>query len=230
MEDGHDWEYILAFDTGFRDDDAFAVVAYSLTCKTAYVVETCVIEKKFDEDGKEILRGFSDSMEMIRSLNDVYRFKKVVFDPTSDGHKIAQEIRRRYGIRMDPAEKVNKQAYISLMNDDLRTGRLKVVEPGCKDLLHQWDNLTWEYKADGTRVPGTKIGSVKMDHEADAALYAWRTSRHFMAKEADTTPEEGTEEWAKFTQRKLFEDAVKQAKIAQAERAKRNSGTKLSNF
>jgi len=232
IDNDHDWEYILAYDTGFKDDDAFAIVAYSGDSKTAYIVESHILSKKFDEEGNEILRGFSDSMEHIKILNDSYKFKKIVFDPTESGHKVAQEIRRRYGIRMDPAEKVNKQANISFMNDDLRTGRLQVVAPMCPDLLHQWDNLTWEYRADGSRVPGTKIGNAKMDHEADAALYAWRASRHYMSKDPVFEPTIDSPEYSGHLQRKLKQEAIKEAE-RQAARNRlntRHTKRKVSKF
>lgn len=230
-EDGHDWDYILAYDTGFRDDDAFAVVGYSKTCKTAYLVESLSIEKKFDEDGKVIDRGFSEAMDVIRDLNDVYRFKEIIFDPTEAGLKTATEIRRRYGINMKSAEKGNKQATIAFLNDDLRTGRLKVIEPCCKDLLQQWDNLTWDYRADGSRAIGTKIGSVKMDHAADAALYAWRASRHYMSKDPISEPEEGSSGWGAYMQRKMFKEAVEEARQEQIRESKsKKKFRKVSTF
>lgn len=214
LEEGHDWEYILAYDTGFRDADAFSVIAYSLTCKTAYVVETRALENSVDEEGNEVKRGFSEAMEVIRELNNTYKFRKIVFDPTESGLKITEEIRRRYGIRMEPAEKSNKQAYIAFLNDDLRTGRLKVVEASCENLLFQWDNLVWKYFADGTRKPGTMIQDKKWDHESDATLYAWRAAKHFMAKEPQVLPEVGTEAYGRMVQRQLFEEALKESKKA----------------
>ena len=74
-----EWKYILAYDTGFRDDDAFSVIAYSATDTSAYCVDAHNLPPKYGEDGEELPRSFSDVAEHIKSLNEQYGgFMKIV--------------------------------------------------------------------------------------------------------------------------------------------------------
>lgn len=224
-----EWRYILAYDTGFRDDDAFTILAYSPDHLSAYIIDSHNLPTVYDEDGNVRDKTYSDVVSHIRDLQSMYNFTKIVFDPTEAGHKTATEIRQRYKIRMEAVQKINKLANIRFMNDDLRKGALKVIESSTEDLRFQWDNLTWQEKADGTRVPGTKIGGVKLDHLADSALYGWRTCRHYLSSEKPSEPDYGTVEYFKKEEEarlKEWCDKIKKKQMEQQAQARNSIATR----
>jgi hypothetical protein len=216
-----EWKYLLAYDTGFNDDDAFSVIAYNMEHPTAYVVDAHALETPEGEAG----RSFTDVALHIKALNDEYSFSRVVFDPTESGKKVAEEIRRRYGISMQAAEKTNKQAHIAFLNDDMRMGKFKLINRTTEELQYQWNNLTWEPQSDGTRKPGTKINNLKLDHLADCTLYGWREARHYLAKLPEEEPMEGTPAWEKKKKAQLKEqfrlEAIKKDKQRRREQKKK---------
>ena len=201
LPSGHSWRYLLGIDTGFRDNDSYSVIAYSSTCKDAYVIEA------YEKDNDT----FSQMVEDIKRLDDYYNFQRIVIDCTETGLKVSSEINKRYGIRVTPAQKQQKQLHITFLNDDLRRGRLKVVKGLTEDLLYQWNNLTWEYNSIGVRSPGTTIGSKKCDHVSDATLYCYRESRHFLSKEVTDEPEEGSNEYYEKIAKDRIDNIKKQA-------------------
>jgi hypothetical protein len=129
---------------------------------------------------------------------------------------------------MEGAEKTKKSFNIRLMNDDLRMGKLKLLNSNTDDLKYEWDNLQWVDKADGTREPGTMINRTKIDHCSDSALYCWRAARHYLAKDKVYDPEMGTEEWYKQEAKNLFESAKKKsaAKLKQEQIKRKNNKNK----
>jgi hypothetical protein len=100
---------------------------------------------------------------------------EIVADPGGTSPAMTLEISRRTGCPIQNAEKTEKRANIELMNRDMRLGRVRVAyeqEPEAPEhnpLFGAWKGVgedEWEEHMD----------------LADAALYAWRRSRHWLAK------------------------------------------------
>jgi len=163
------WTYYCSIDTGFRDNWAITVLATSETDRTAYVVSS----REYD------LQGFSVMIEKIKSLNDIYSFRRIVVDGAETGLHLTAEVWARHSIRIMPADKQNKDLYLSLLSDDFRNGGIKVYEPACEELLYQCDNLCWDYNAIGERKLTGIIDSVKRDHALHSLLYCYRLAKHF---------------------------------------------------
>lgn len=110
---------------------------------------------------------------------------EIVADPGGTSPAMTLDISRRTGVPIRNAEKTEKRANIELMNRDMRLGRIRIAndrEPEAPEknaLYGAWQGIgedEWEEHMD----------------LADAALYAWRRSRHWLAREpkAPETEEE----------------------------------------
>jgi hypothetical protein len=75
-----------------------------------------------------------------------------------------------------PAQKMGKNEAIGMMNSDLRAGRIKAVVASAAHLIKEWASLVW------TDDEKSKISKHQANHASDAALYAWRAHRAYLAK------------------------------------------------
>lgn len=186
LPDGVDWLYILGVDLGWDDADALAVWAYSPSHPLIYLVY----------DFKAPKLTITALAELIKALEKKFSFVERVADTGGLGKKVVEEIRFRYGITLKAAEKTEKRAFITLMNDDLRRGFIK-VKPGSK-ILDEWSILQWDLEHD----PPIEDEQFE-NHISDAGLYAWREARHYThkfseeQKAIDPLSAEGMEEYWK---------------------------------
>lgn len=170
-------EYIFGIDIGYDDSDAVAVLGYHTELKKVFLVEEWVKNKQ----------TISKLMNKVMELRDKYNPIKMVIDAGALGKKIQEEIRFRYAISMDAAEKHRKYEFIELLNDDLRTGKLYASRfsrfaEDCK--LVQWDK-------ENPLKP--KISDSYHSDITDAVLYAWRECKHYMSTRPDVAPRVGTD-------------------------------------
>lgn len=175
------WTYILGVDLGFEDADALAVLAYSEHSPNTYLLEE-VVTKHQD------LTGLCSQID---SLKKKYDITKIVIDTGGLGKKIAEEISKRYTIPMVAAEKHRKVEYIELMNDALRTGKLKIR----KDSLFAFDAgmVEWDHEKS---TPDKLVISKRFHSDiCEAVLYAWRESYAFAYQPPEEESEYGTTKW-----------------------------------
>ena len=173
--DEYDFEYILGIDLGYDDPSAFVVGAFCRHLPDFYVIET---HKESRMIPKEIAERISYYQEM-------YHFTRIVADTGGLGKQIVKEFNKHYGLAVHAAEKKDKFGFIELMNSDMLTGRVKVLQ-GC-GLIAEWELLQWDddrKKEDGRFE----------NHLADACLYAWRESRHFAYESRFRIPALGSPE------------------------------------
>jgi len=187
----HDWEYVLGVDLGYEDATAFVVGAFCRDLPDLYIVDSF---KKSHMLPTEIA-------EEIRSMENTYKFIGMVADTGGLGKSIVEEFRKRHGLPLKAAEKRNKVTYIEMMNDDLATGKLKIID---REILKEWDILQWDDS--GKREDG------RFDnHLSDAALYMWRESRHYtFQEEVDTTPEGWSKEERRMWDSTLAKSSAKE--------------------
>lgn len=179
---GHEWMYVLGIDCGYRDSDAIVCIAFSYTCKTAYIVESYT---KAEQD----ITAF---MEAIGLFYEKYNHPKTVMDYGGGGLKIIAEIRSRYKIPAVGAEKYNpKISGAQLVAADFRTERLKVVDnPSNTALMTQLATIITEQKKSRNGVMVTRVRDGG-DDLCDAMLYAFKFVRHYFATERiNLTPDE----------------------------------------
>jgi hypothetical protein len=162
-----DWNFCLGVDLGFEDDTAFVVGAYSEHSPVFYVVET------YAEQHMDI----TSVAARVKALEERYVFSRKIVDAGALGKMIKEELASRHGVYLDPAEKKNKLGFIEQINSDFLMGRVLIPE-GEEELINELTTLPWH--------PEKREEHPKYkNHRADALLYAWRDSRHYVG----STPE-----------------------------------------
>jgi hypothetical protein len=121
----------------------------------------------------------------------------MVMDTAGTGKSLAEEFKQRKGLPIKAAEKKRKNAFIELLQDDLRTGRLK-IKRNCEQLLSEYDLLQWHE----TRM---KEDDRFENHCADSVLYAWREAKHWCYEPLTRLPEPGTPEFEQYQMDQYWE-------------------------
>ncbi len=156
-------EYIFGIDIGFNDADAIAVLGYSYEDQNVYLVEEWLKSEQ----------NISQLVEQISAMRKKYNPVRMVMDAGALGRKIQAEIQTRHGVPLEAAEKTRKLEFIKLLNDDLRTGKLKAFEGSIFE--QDCDLVQWDY-SNPTR---PRISNVFHTDIGDAVLYGWRECKHY---------------------------------------------------
>lgn len=111
---GHQFEHVMGVDLGH--DDAFAIVvwAYSPRLPDLWCVD------RYRQPGLDV----TDCAGLIQARIDRYHPHSIMIDTGGLGKMIAEEIRRRHHVSMEPAVKTEKAATIRLMNADFLRGHI----------------------------------------------------------------------------------------------------------
>jgi hypothetical protein len=190
----HSWEYIIGVDLGFNDADAVAVIGFNTQTKAAYLVEESI---KTHQGITELVEGQLDPL--VKQYNPM----RIVMDTGGVGLKVAEEIRRRYGMAVQAAEKTRKMEFIEILNDAMRTERFfakKTTRFAEETKLIEWD---W----DKSTPDKLKISDRFHSDIADAVLYAFRESLHWMFEPEKPKVKAGTPQWMK-EQEQLMEQQL----------------------
>lgn len=154
--------YILGVDIGLRDADALAVIAWSESSSTIYLVE------------EELNRGqdITQLSNSITRMMNKYDISKIVMDEGALGKKIAEELRRRKQIPVMPADKARKQENVAFLNDYLRQGKFKAQKTS------QFVEDSMRVQIDWDRSTQDRIVLRDNYHSdiIDAVLYAFKES------------------------------------------------------
>ena len=185
------FNYIIGVDIGFNDADALAVVAWSETDPTTYLVEELIQDKQ----------GITGLVEDIDRLQKKYQAYKIVMDEGGLGKKIAEDIRQRFGCPLEPADKAQKQSNVELLNDALRLGKFKAP------ITSRFAQDSFKVQIDWQKSSPTKIVIKKDPHSdiIDAVLYAFRDSYAFSHKAGKPVHKVGSMEWNKQVEDDMFE-------------------------
>jgi hypothetical protein len=198
------WNYILGVDFGFKDADALAVLAWHESDPNTYLVEEVVTR------GQDI----TGVAEQIQVLMKKYDIAVITADEGALGKKMAEEMRRRFHIPMQPAEKTRKQETVSFLNDTLRTGKFKAK----KDSMFAQDSYL--VQIDWDKSTPDKIIVKKQPHSdiIDAVLYAFKVSPAFTYQKPKDKPKQGTPEW-ETAETQAMEDAAMEYFLAMEQAA-----------
>lgn len=185
-------DYVIGIDVGYDDADALCVLGWDDKAEPSiYLVEEHVAAHQ------DITTLADQASALIKKYDPL----KVVMDTGGLGKKIAEELRKRYALPIEAAEKSRKFEFIELVNDALRTGRLKASSKSqfAQDCFHvEWD-----------RKNPQKLAIKDSFHSdiTDAVLYSYRESLHWLAAPVKPAPKENTPEWY----RKIEEDLENEA-------------------
>lgn len=191
------WTWLLGLDFGIRDATAYVVLGWRAQSPVVYVAES------WKESGKPP----SEVAENVRELMKRYDFARIVGDLGGMGKAFAEEMRRRYSIPIEPAEKTNKLGFISLLNGALERGELLLVRPTNEELVKELTELPW---ADETH---QKESDGFDNHLTDALLYAWRAASAY--HEAPPPPGPTATEARAAMERQLWEAAEAEERARQ---------------
>lgn len=188
----HKWNYVMGVDWGHRDADAIAIIGWSETSPVTYLVEEMVNKKQ----------DLTDLIDQIKLLQTKYDCSKIVFDEGGGGKKMAEEIRRRHSINIEPADKPRKQENVDLLNDSLRLGRFKAKKHS------QFAQETYLVQVDWEKSTPNRVVVHKRFHSdiIDAVLYSFKESYAFSYQSpGKAAPKWGTKEWAEAQVDSMFE-------------------------
>lgn len=189
------WVYVLGIDIGFKDADALAVIAWNPGTRVIYLLEEVITQKQ----------GLTELVEQIQILQSKYPISKMVIDEGGLGKKLAEEMRRRHHIPVQPADKARKQENVEFLNDSLRLGEFKAKRTSRFALDSYLVQIDWD------KSTPQKIVVKKKPHSdiIDAVLYSFKESPAFTYRAPGAKAEPGTVEWNRETEDAMFEAELK---------------------
>lgn len=194
------YNYIFGIDIGYEDSDAIAVLAYADHDPCVYLVEECITAKQ----------TISDLVVQIKDLKQKYDPVKMVMDAGALGKKIQEEILQRHQLFIHAAEKQRKLEFIELLNDDLRTSKLKAFKNS------RFSEDCFKVEWDKTNPERPKISDRFHSDINDAVLYSWKECRHYSSQPAIATPKLHSDQYMKELEEKeaaKMEESKKRTKM-----------------
>lgn len=187
----HKWSYIMGVDVGFKDADAIAILAWSETSPVTYLVEEKITSKQ----------GLTELVDQMNAMNKKYEIHKVVMDEGGLGKKLAEEVRRRHGVNVEPADKARKQENVDFLNDAMRLGKFKAKG------MSRFAQDSYKVQIDWDKSSPNRIVVKKKPHSdiIDAVLYAFKESYAFTHTPEAAKPKYGSKEWAEQQTNSMFE-------------------------
>lgn len=161
LPEGQAYIYILGIDLGFKDADAFIVMAYSLIDKHLYIIEAH--RQSGNDDVATAL--------MIKRLAVRYSFTTMVIDGAA--LKSVETMRQRFQLPLKAANKLGKKDHITLFNMDLQAGIIKILPQAAVLLKEEWSKLIWDPKHPNKEKEGLA------NHCSDAALYGFMEAHNW---------------------------------------------------
>jgi len=148
--------YAIGIDLGSISDNSIVVLQYSHHRREAVFVEAWKgNDMRVDALGAKISEYY-----------EKYAPTHIVADTGGYGRGIVDELKYRYTLPIQAAEKTDKAFYQSVFSNDLLSGWIKARSEGALLLLAEWANIIKDEK--GSEVVG------QVNHAADAALYVYR--------------------------------------------------------
>lgn len=147
-------EYAIGMDLGVSSECAIVIMKHSEYSREVQIVETW--------RQKQIL--IDDFAAVVSNYMDEYKPTVMIADTGGLGAAFVQELRRRYHMPIQAAEKMDKAVYQKIFANDLVSGYIKVLNN--LHILREWDKIVKDET--GAEAKG------QSNHEADAALYVYR--------------------------------------------------------
>lgn len=164
-----EWTYSLGIDVGFADSSAFVVGAFRRGHPEIFIVEVLKVE------------GLTPSAMAVQIEKYIkkYTIWMVIMDTGGIGKGYAEECSQSFGLRIVPAEKTKKRAYLEMVKGEMLSGSIKFYPPKCGPLLQEIAVLVW----DEQHIEPDK----RFDcHCADALLYLVRSMMPYYSPERES--------------------------------------------
>lgn len=200
------WSRVLGTDTGWEDDNGFALTGYHTNDPNLYVPRSLKQAKMtFDQVADKILEFKSDPYMA------PHRF--IVDGANKQG---VESMRARSNIPFEASDKQDKVTFIELLNADLVQGRIKIVDtPENRPLWEEMMSLVWVTDGDKIKYPKKEHPALP-NHLCDAFLYAWRMGFHYHSIPAEAKGVVGSPQWYKQQSDNIWE-RERERLIAEAE-------------
>jgi len=154
------YTYILGCDLGIRDCDSLSLLAFTESSPITYLVEEILTPNQL-----------TDALaSQIKELMSRYSIAYMPVDAGGLGLKIVEDLKARYGLPLEPAEKLGKMANYRHLNNALRNGTFKARANSQFAL----DCNTLE--VDRSKSKPDKIVVKGHSDAVDSCLYAFRLS------------------------------------------------------
>src|SRR5581483_791123 len=188
------WHYILGVDLGYRDADALAVLAWSESLPTVYLVHEETARKQ----------DLTELAHAIQRLISRYDPSKIVMDYGGLGKKIIEEYRRRWQIPVQEADKQRKWENVELLNDFLSQGKFFAKKDGVFAQDSYKVQIDWDKSKPDHYVEKAGFHSDIID----SVLYAFRESPAYTWRATPPKPKYGTPAWQKEQEDEMEQAAV----------------------
>lgn len=177
-------KYVMGVDLGHYDSDAVAVLGWGDHSPDVYLVAEYGVRKESYTELVE--RGVLPLLKRYQPCIAQW------WDFGGMNAKAQQEIRKRWGLPVQAAEKSRKLEHIALLNDALRTGRFRAK----RDSWFAQDSflLQWE-------TPHEKVDDSFHSDIIDAVLYAYRAALGYTSRPAPEPLTEPQRIWAERRER-----------------------------
>lgn len=208
-----DYIYILGVDLGHSDADSLSLLAFTKHSPVTYLVEEMVTPNQLTDD----------LAIQIRQITKGKRVRDIVADTGGLGKKIVEDLKDRYSLMIEPADKMGKMANYRFLDNALRTGNFKAKRTS----RFAQDCMILE-RDDDKSTPDKIV--VKGHSDAiDSALYAFKLSPAYNYTPAIVKPVPGTPEYVKYEEEqhiKAIQEKVQREKDMQQNKGGYGSWTK----
>jgi hypothetical protein len=173
------YSHIIGCDLGWEDSNSLTVLAYSDTSPVTYLVEEIVTANQLPD---HLARDIQD-------LQKKYDVSRIVCDAGGLGKTIVEDLKARFGLPLEAAEKSGKMSNYMLLDNALRTGTFKAK----RGSRFAQDTLLLEKDMDKSTPEGIKVRG--HSDAVDSTLYAFKLSPAYGNTIPIPKPVQGTPEY-----------------------------------
>lgn len=168
------WRYLLVFDIGYEDADAIAVLGWAPYERRLRLVREKITRKQ----------GITELGNQLRELYGIFKPANVIGDLGALGKKIGEELKQRWGLPVEAADKQRKAEHVGLLDDALLTGSF-LAPP---DSIFAEDCAIVQWDADAKAKGRLEFDSAYHSDIIDAVLYGYRLAYHWIEKTTRPVP------------------------------------------
>jgi hypothetical protein len=197
---GAGWTHVLGWDIGFNHSMALVVWGWHEHDNVLYEAASW----------SENHTTAQPVVDKIREFQARFNIVAMVADTGGGGSKaFVEEVQSRHGLIFKPAQKSDKFAHVTLMNDEFISARIKTIKGSelSRDLGGLIKDRDWDPASD--KPPDSDPSAHEFSHTTDAGLYAWRYASSFLATKApDEKPKPGSEAHVAAIEKALEEEMM----------------------
>lgn len=188
------YTYILGVDLGIKDCDSLSLIAFNDSSPTTYLVEEILTPNQT-----------TDELSMqIKSLMNKYPVSDMEVDAGGLGLKIVEDLKTRYGLPLNAAEKLGKMSNYRHLNNALRNGTFKAR--ASSQFAKDCDIL----EKDRAKSTSEKVVVKGHSDAVDSVLYAFKKSPAYSWEAPKKSLIPGTEEYLKWQEEQHWQSAMDQ--------------------